>query len=110
MTQIRLLVAEDETVVRYALAQLLGAEDDIEIVAEAPNGEAAVALARDREPDVVLMDLQMPKMDGIAATRQIKEDLPGRRLPTRLGIALAEPVAKATITLTIAPAPGDKQE
>jgi DNA-binding NarL/FixJ family response regulator len=76
MDKIRLLIAEDETVVRHALAQLLGAEDDIDCVAQAPNGEAAVVLARDYKPDIILMDINMPKMDGIAATRQIKQEVP----------------------------------
>ena len=76
MPEIRLLIAEDETVVRYALAQLLAAEDDIQVVGEAADGEEAVLLARQRQPDVVLMDLQMPKMDGIAASRKIKEKMP----------------------------------
>ena len=76
MPQIRLLIAEDETVVRYALAQVLGAEEDIEVVGEAANGEEAVSLARRQQPDVVLMDLDMPKLNGIAATGEIKEELP----------------------------------
>jgi len=76
MPEIRLLIAEDETVVRYALAQLLAAEDDIQVVGEAADGQEAVLLARQRQPDVVLMDLQMPKMDGIAAARKIKEKMP----------------------------------
>ncbi len=76
MKKIKLLIAEDETVVRYALAQLLGAEEDIDVVAEAGDGQAAVVRARRHRPDVVLMDLNMPKMDGIAATRQIKEEMP----------------------------------
>lgn len=76
MAEIRLLIAEDETVVRYALAQLLAAEDGIQVVGEAADGAEAVSLARQRQPDVVLMDLQMPKMDGIAATRKIKEETP----------------------------------
>ncbi len=76
MDRIRLVVAEDETVVRYAISQLLDAEADIEVVAQAANGEAAVVLARERRADVVLMDLQMPKMDGIAATRQIRQEQP----------------------------------
>ncbi len=76
MKKIKLLIAEDETVVRYALAQLLAAEEDIDVVAEAGDGEAAVVRARLQRPDVVLMDLNMPKMDGIAAARQIKEEMP----------------------------------
>jgi len=76
MRKIKVLVAEDETVVRYALAQLLEAEQDIQVVGEAPDGQMAVALARQSAPDVVLMDLAMPKVDGIEATRQIKVHLP----------------------------------
>jgi two-component system NarL family response regulator len=76
MPKIRLLIAEDETVVRMALAQLLTAATDIEVVAQAANGEIAVDLARRLKPDVVLSDLAMPKMDGIAAIRQIKLETP----------------------------------
>ncbi|MBD3291388.1 MAG: response regulator [Armatimonadia bacterium] len=76
MTAIKVLVVEDETVVRYALAQLLDAEDDVDVVGEAPDGELAVALARQHRPDVVLMDIGIPKIDGIEATRTIKEHLP----------------------------------
>lgn len=76
MSKIRLLIAEDETVVRMALAQLLAAEGDIEIIGQAPDGEVACDLARRLKPEVVLTDLGMPRMDGIAATRRIKEEAP----------------------------------
>ncbi|MDH4179277.1 MAG: response regulator transcription factor [Armatimonadota bacterium] len=76
MARIRLLIAEDETVVRYALARLIAAEGDIDVVGQAATGEAAVVSAREQKPDVVLMDIQMPKMDGIQATRTIKEEMP----------------------------------
>ena len=76
MPPIRLLIAEDETIVRHALAQLLGREEDVHVVAEAPNGEAALVWARECRPDVVLMDVGMPKLDGVAAARAIKQELP----------------------------------
>jgi DNA-binding NarL/FixJ family response regulator len=76
MAKIRLVIAEDETIVRCALAQLLAREKDFEVVAQAADGEAAADLARRHRPDVVLMDLGMPRMDGLAAARQIKQDLP----------------------------------
>jgi len=76
MPRTRLVIAEDETVVRMALAQLLGAESDIEVVGQAADGEAACDLARRLKPEVVLADLSMPRMDGIAAIRQIKLEAP----------------------------------
>jgi two-component system response regulator DegU len=76
MAKVKLLIAEDETVVRVALARLLAAEQDIEVVAQAADGEAAVMLARQFKPDVMLTDLAMPRKDGIAATRQIKQEMP----------------------------------
>jgi two-component system NarL family response regulator len=76
MPKIRLVIAEDETVVRMALAQLLAAESDIEVIGQAANGEMAVDLARRLKPNVILTDLSMPKVDGIAATRQIKQEMP----------------------------------
>ena len=68
---IRLLIADDHAVVRTGLRQLAATLDDVELVGEASNGEEAVALSAERSPDVVLMDLEMPVLDGIEATRQI---------------------------------------
>ena len=76
MAKTRLLIAEDETVVRVALARLLAAEQDIDVVAQAADGEALLAMARRFKPEVILTDLVMPRMDGIAATRQIKQEMP----------------------------------
>jgi two-component system NarL family response regulator len=76
MAKIRLLIAEDETVVRMALARLLATEEGIEVVGQAADGEIAADLVRRLKPDVVLTDLSMPGMDGVSAARQIKQDLP----------------------------------
>ena len=73
---IRLLIADDHGVVRTGLAQLFGTVDDVELVGAASDGAEAVALCRERSPDVVLMDLEMPELDGIAATRRIREAQP----------------------------------
>jgi len=69
---IRVLIADDHPLARAGLEQLLGALDDITLVAAADGGTAAVRLAAEHEPDVVLMDLEMPDMDGIEATRALR--------------------------------------
>jgi DNA-binding NarL/FixJ family response regulator len=73
---IRILVADDHGVVRQGLRMYLALDPDLEVVGEAANGAEALRLARDLEPQVVLMDLLMPVMDGIAATVAIRRELP----------------------------------
>ncbi len=71
---IRVLLADDQALVRAGFRMLLESAPDIEIVAEAANGGQAVALAREHRPDVVLMDLQMPEVDGLTAVRRLSAD------------------------------------
>jgi len=73
---IRVAIADDHGVVRGGLTQLLSTLDDIELVGAAANGLEAVSVCREQHPDVVLMDLEMPELDGIEATRRIKEEQP----------------------------------
>jgi NarL family two-component system response regulator LiaR len=73
---IRVMLVDDHNVVRSGLATFLMAYDDLELVGQAGNGVEAVNLCHRKKPDVILMDLMMPEMDGIAATRAILEDYP----------------------------------
>lgn len=76
MSVIRLLLADDHVLFREGLVQLLREETDFEVVGEAGNGEEALQKARELMPDVILMDVSMPIMDGIETTHRIKEELP----------------------------------
>jgi DNA-binding NarL/FixJ family response regulator len=73
---VRVLIADDHGVVRQGLTMYLGLDPEIEVIGEAANGKEAVTMAGDLEPDVVLMDLLMPVMDGIEATGEIKARTP----------------------------------
>jgi DNA-binding NarL/FixJ family response regulator len=77
---IRVLLADDQTLVRDGFRMILEAQDDLEIAAEAADGVQAVALAAEHRPDLVLMDIRMPRMDGIAATRAITTSQPQTRV------------------------------
>ncbi len=80
MTSIRVLLADDQALFREGLRTLLSLQPGLEVIGEAANGEEAVRLAEALHPDVVLMDLQMPLLDGVAATRQLRAALPACRV------------------------------
>ncbi|MFH9248266.1 response regulator [Streptomyces lydicus] len=79
-TTARVVVADDQTVVREGIVMLLGLLPDIEVVGSAADGEEAVRLVAECAPDVVLMDLRMPRCDGVEATRRIRADHPGTQV------------------------------
>jgi two-component system, NarL family, response regulator LiaR len=89
----RVLITEDHGVVRRGLRMFLSLDPDIQVVGEASNGREALAMVRDLEPDVVLMDLLMPIMDGISATKAIRSELPDVEV-----IALTSVLEDASVT------------
>jgi DNA-binding NarL/FixJ family response regulator len=76
MKTITLLIADDHALVRAGTKELLDRQPDIQVIGEAADGEEAVRLARELKPEIVLMDVRMPKMNGVEATRRIKAELP----------------------------------
>jgi DNA-binding NarL/FixJ family response regulator len=78
--KVRVLIADDQALVRRGTSVLLSLEPDIEVVGQACDGIEAVTMAGQLRPDIVLMDLHMPRLGGIAATRQITRDLPGTQV------------------------------
>ena len=76
MPKIRVLLAEDHAIMREGVREFIGRESDMEVVGEAGDGEEAVKLTSQLKPDVVVMDIRMPKLNGIEATKQIKAKLP----------------------------------
>ena len=95
MNKIKVLIADDHSVVRMGLAALLGAEDDIEVVGEAKNGDEAVSQSVLLMPDVVVMDLVMPKKDGIAATAELREKLPSAKVLVLTSYSTSDGIAHA---------------
>jgi two-component system NarL family response regulator len=79
-TTIRVLIADDQALFRRGLYVVLGTEENIEVVAEAADGEEAIALAAELVPDVVLMDVRMPRINGIDAARRIRQDNPATKV------------------------------
>lgn len=92
---IRVLLTDDHVIVRKGVGALLATERDIQVVGEAGNGAEAVAKAETLCPDVILMDLMMPELDGIEATRQITAKIPGARVIVLTSFAADEKVFPA---------------
>ena len=90
---IDVLITDDHKVVRQGLKMVLDLDPELEVVGEAENGEEALRLARRLEPDVVLMDLVMPVMDGVRATGEIRRELPGTQV-----VALTSVLEDASVT------------
>lgn len=92
---IRVVVADDHRVVRVGLEQLLATFEDIEAVGFAAGGEEAVALCRELEPDVLLLDLSMPDLDGIEVTDRLRDTVPGTRVVVFTSFSDRERIVRA---------------
>ncbi|MCQ2388771.1 MAG: response regulator transcription factor [Kiritimatiellae bacterium] len=95
MNNVRILIADDHKIVRMGLKALVEAEPGFEVVGEAEDGETAVRLALELKPDVVVMDLVMPGMDGAAATAALREALPSAKVVILTSFSTSDGIARA---------------
>jgi NarL family two-component system response regulator LiaR len=92
---VSVLIADDQRLFAEALEAILASDSRITVVGRAANGQAALELAREHHPDIVLMDIAMPVMDGIDATKAIRETLPDTRVIVLTGSAASQDVSRA---------------
>ena len=95
MKQIKILLVDDHEIVRMGIASILGTKPDFEVVGEAESGTAALRLSAELNPDVVLMDLMMPGMDGATATAELKRILPETKVLILTTFGTADGIARA---------------
>lgn len=95
MNKISILIADDHKIVRMGLKSLFAAEKDLAVIGEADDGEATVRQAHALRPDVVIMDLMMPRKDGVAATAEIHEKLPSSRIVVLTSYSTSDTIAAA---------------
>jgi len=93
--RVRVVIADDQRLFAEALEAILSTDGRISVVGRAGDGESAVGLARDEQPDVVLMDIAMPVLDGIAATEAIRTQVPGTRVVVLTGSNAPADVSRA---------------
>ena len=95
MSKVRILIADDHAIVRMGVKLLLSAEKEFQIIGEAEDGLGALEMSLKAEPDLVILDLMMPKMNGVDVTRKVKEKLPDAKIVLLTSFATAEGLAQA---------------
>ena len=95
MKNIRVLIADDHAIVRHGLCALLGTERGIEVVGEAKDGNEAVAFAKQLAPDVVVMDIVMPRKDGVEATEEIRAAVPSAKIVVLTSFGTSDKISRA---------------
>lgn len=95
MSKVRILIADDHAIVRMGVKLLLSAEKEFQIIGEAEDGLGALEMSLKAEPDLIILDLMMPKMNGVDVTMKVKEKLPGAKIVLLTSFATAEGLAQA---------------